>query len=191
MYGIPVLGGAVLLQSNGIPTGANFLVIAAGAFASAGEFNLAALFIWVWLFNIAGDSLGYYLWNGFGARMLEKMTYLERFLSFSLLKCSHYLEKYGQSGLFITRFPVSGLGPPMNFLTGLTGYGYKRFLAAVIPGEFLWTAFNLGMGYWFGDSWETIGTIVNDYLSWILTISALLLVVYLLYKMLRNYNYRH
>lgn len=190
MYGIPVLGGAVLLQSNGIPTGSNFMVIAAGAFASAGEFNLAGLFIWVWLFNIVGDSIGYYLWNSFGARMLEKMTYLERLLSSSLIKSSHYLEKYGQSSLFITRFPVSGLGPPMNILTGLTGYSFPRFLAAIIPGEFLWTAFNLGMGYWFGDSWETIGIIVNDYLSWILSLSALILVVYVLYKMLRNHH-RH
>jgi membrane-associated protein len=190
IYGIPVLGGAVLLQSNGIPTGANFLVIAAGAFAYAGEFDMLALFIWVWLFNIIGDSVGYYLWNGFGARLLDKLTYLEKYLSSSLIKSRYYLEKYGQTSLLITRFLVSGLGPPMNILSGLTGYSFRRFLIAIVPGEFLWTGFNLGMGYWFGDSWETVGIIMNQYLSWILSISGLVLVVYVLYKMLRNHGHR-
>jgi len=190
MYGIPVLGGTILLQSNGIPTGANFLVIAAGAFAYAGEFNVVSLFFWVWLFNIIGDSAGYYLWNSFGAHLLEKSTFLERLLSSSLIKSAHYLEKYGQSSLLITRFPISGLGPPMNILSGLTGYNYSRFLIAIIPGELLWTGFNLGMGYWFGDAWETVGVIVNQYLSWILSITALTLVLYALYRQLRNHNQR-
>ncbi len=191
IYGIPVLGVAVLFQSNGIPTGANFLVIAAGAFAYAGEFNMLSLFLWVWLFNIIGDGVGYYLWNGFGILLLEKLTFAEKLLSASLIKSRHYLEKYGQSSLLITRFPVSGLGPPMNILAGLTDYNIKRFLIAIVPGEFLWTGFNLGMGYWFGDSWETIGIIMNHYLYWILSLTALAFVVYALLKQLHNHNQRN
>lgn len=191
MYGIPVLGGTILLQSNGIPTGSNFLVIAAGAFAYAGEFNVFSLFFWVWVFNIIGDSVGYYLWNSYGAYLLEKQNFLERLLSAPLLKATHYLDKYGQSSLLITRFPISGLGPPMNILAGLTGYNYSRFLIAIVPGELLWTGFNLGMGYWFGDAWETIGTIMNQYLSWILSVAALILVLYVLFKQLRNYYHNN
>lgn len=186
MYGIPVLGGTILLQSNGIPTGSNFLVIAAGAFAYAGEFNVISLFFWIWMFNIIGDSVGYYFWNSYGSYLLGKRNFLERLLAAPLLKATHYLEKYGQSSLFITRFPISGLGPPMNILSGLTGYNYSRFLIAIIPGEFLWTGFNLGMGYWFGDAWETVGTLMNQYLSWILSVAALILVIYALYKQLCN-----
>lgn len=187
LYGIPVLGGTILLQSNGFPTGANFLVIAAGAFAYAGEFNVISLFLWVWIFNIVGDSVGYLFWNSYGAYLLEKRIFLERLLASPLIKATHYLEKYGQSSLLITRFPISGLGPPMNILSGLTGYNYSRFLMAIVPGEFLWTGFNLGMGYWFGDSWETVGLIMNRYLSWILSIAALILVIYVLFKQLRNH----
>lgn len=188
MYGIPVLGATILLQSNGIPTGANFLVIAAGAFAYAGEFNVIPLFLWVWLFNVIGDSTGYYLWKGLGSYLMERLTWVERLLSSPLTKSARYLEKYGQSGLVITRFPVSGLGPPMNILSGLTGYDYSRFLLAIIPGEFLWTGFNIGLGYWFGDAWETAGNLVNQYLGWILSITALILVLYALLKQLRIYS---
>lgn len=187
MYGIPVLGGTILLQCNGIPTGANLLVIAAGAFAYAGEFNMIPLFFWVWIFNIIGDSVGYYLWNKYGAYLIKKRNWVERLLAAPLLKAKHYLERYGQSSLLITRFPISGLGPSMNILSGLTGYNYSRFLIAIVPGEFLWTSFNLGMGYWFGDSWETVGIIMNQYLSWILSVAALLLVIYVLLKQLRNH----
>jgi membrane-associated protein len=191
IYGIPVLGVTVLLQSNGIPTGANFLVIAAGAFAYAGEFNMLSLYLWVWLFNIIGDCVGYYLWNWFGSFLMEKLSFADKFLAPSLTKSAQYLEKYGQASLLITRFPVSGLGPPMNILAGLTRYNIKRFLIAIVPGEFLWTGFNLGMGYWFGDSWETVGLIMNQYLSWILSITALAFVVYALLRQLRIHKLRN
>jgi len=82
----------------------------------------------VWFFNIVGDSIVFWFWKGYGHCLLEKLTSSKRLLASSLKKSAHYLDKYGQSSLIITRFPLSGLGPPMNILTGLTGYGYSRFL---------------------------------------------------------------
>jgi membrane-associated protein len=186
MYGIPILGGAVILQCNGIPTGANYMVIAAGSFAYAGEINLWYLGIWVWLFNIIGDSIGYLFWKGHGHYILDKLPFVNRLLESSLKKTSKSLEKYGHLSLVITRFPLSGFGPPMNILTGLIKYGFSRFLIAIIPGELLWTAFNLGMGYWFGDSWETIGQTINQFGLWFLLIVALLFVIYMLIRQLRS-----
>lgn len=189
VYGIPVLGVTIILQSNAIPTGANFLVIAAGALAYAGDFSLLSLLLWVWMFNIIGDSLGYWIWKSYGQYILRKFRFSRRLLAYSLRKSAYYMERYGQTSLIITRFPLSGLGPPMNFLTGLTGYGYGRFLVAIVPGEFLWTAFNLGLGYWFGDAWEIAGNTVNQYLLWILSISALAFVLWLLIRTIQKHNH--
>jgi len=189
LYGIPVLGVTIILQSNAIPTGANFLVIAAGALAYAGDFTLLALLLWVWLFNIIGDSLGYWIWKSYGQYILRKFRFSRRLLAYSLRKSAYYMEKYGPASLIITRFPLSGLGAPMNFLTGLTGYGYGRFLMAIVPGEFLWTIFNLGLGYWFGDAWESAGNTVNQYLLWILSVSSLAFVVWLLVRTIQNHNH--
>jgi membrane-associated protein len=189
IYNIPVLGVTIILQSNAIPTGSNFLVIAAGALAYAGDFSLLYLLLWVWLFNVIGDSLGYWIFKGYGRYILEKFRLSRRLLNYSLRKSARYMEKYGQASIIITRFPLSGLGAPMNFLTGLTGYGYGRFLLAIVPGELLWTMFNLGLGYWFGDAWESIGNTVNQYMQWIISVGALALVLYLLILQLRNHYF--
>lgn len=186
-YGIPVLGGTIILQCGGIPTGANYLVIAAGAFAYAGEFNLTSLFLWVWFFNIVGDSLVYWLWKHFGLILHDKIFSSKRWFVYSMGKSARYLNKYGMTSLLISRFPLSGLGPPLNILTGMTNYNYARFVAAIIPGELLWTMFNLGVGYWFGDSWETIGYIINDYLKWLVAVTALIWVLTMLYRTIHRH----
>jgi membrane-associated protein len=186
-YGIPVLGGTIILQCGGIPTGANYLVIAAGAFAYAGEFSLPSLLLWVWFFNIAGDSLVYWFWKRFGQYLQDNVFSSKRWFAYSMGKSARYLNKYGQASLLISRFPLSGLGPPLNILTGLINYSYSRFLVAIIPGELLWTGFNLGAGFWFGDAWETIGNIINDYLKWIVAMASLLWVLYMLYRTIRRH----
>ena len=119
----------------------------------------------------------------------EKIQILQATLSLLPEKIRLLYGKIGQTSLIITRFPLSGLGPPMNFLTGLTGYGYGRFLVAIVPGEFLWTAFNLGLGYWFGDAWEIVGNTVNQYMLWILSVSALIFVLWLLIRTIQKHNH--
>jgi len=190
-YGIPVLGATIVLQCGGIPTGANYLVIAAGAFAYAGEFNLTSLILWVWFFNIAGDSLVYWLWKHFGGFLHDEIFSSKRWFVYAMGKSARFLERYGRASLLISRFPLSGLGPPLNILTGMTNYNYVRFLTAIIPGELLWTGFNLGAGFWFGDAWETIGSVINDYLKWIIAVASLLWVLFMLWRAIRRHYVLH
>jgi membrane-associated protein len=186
IYGIPVLGVTIIIGSNALPSGAIFLAIAAGAFAYAGDFNLWHLLLWVWLFNVIGDYSSYWLWRAFGQPILNKLPFARHYLALGLRKSAHYLEKFGLTSVFITRFPLAGLGPPMNILSGLSGYSSPRFLLAVIPGDLLYSAFTLGIGYWFGDAWESVGYIVNQYIQWISSSSALAFVLWLLIRQVRR-----
>lgn len=189
IFGIPVLGIAIIIGSNALPSGAIFLAIAAGAFAYAGDFNLWSLLLWVWFFNTIGDFSSYWLWRSLGSTILSKFKFPRHYLALGLRKAGYYLDNYGLLSIFITRFPLAGLGPPMNILAGLSKYGFLRFTLAIIPGDLLYSAFTVGIGYWFGDAWESVGNTVNQYSQWISSLAALAVVLWLLARTIQNHNH--
>lgn len=190
IYGIPVLGVAIIIGSNAIPSGAILLAIAAGAFAYAGDFNFWHLLLWVWLFNVIGDCSSYWIWHTFGRSILDNFKSYRHHLTLGLRKSAHYMERYGFASVFITRFPLAGLGPPMNILSGLSNYSSPKFILAIIPGDLIYSAFTLGIGYWFGDAWESAGQTVNQYSQWITSLTALAFVLWLLLHQIWIRNHR-
>ena len=77
----------------------------------------------------------------------------------------------------------------MNILSGLSKYGFLRFTLAIIPGDLVYSAFTLGIGYWFGDAWQSVGNTVNQYSQWISSLSALALVLWILVRTIQNHNH--
>jgi len=184
-YNVLFLAGLILLQNNGIPVGANFLVIVSGAFAYGGEFNIAILLGQVWFFTLLGDSLSYWLWRKGGGYLKSKYPRLGSRIDSGVSKADAYFDKYGKITVFFTRFPLSALGPLVNISAGTSKFNYKVFLVYAFLGEFLWVSFNLGIGYWFGDSVEQIATLINQMGVLTLLIVALVVIAFLsrqLYK---------
>ncbi|MEQ8236722.1 MAG: VTT domain-containing protein [Syntrophomonadaceae bacterium] len=186
MYGIPVLGISIIIGSNAIPSGAIILAVAAGAFAYAGDFVFWQLLLWVWFFNVLGDTSSYWIWRAFGPAIREKFLSTSHYLALSMRQAAEYLEKYGLASIFISRFPLAGLGPPINILSGLSAYHYPRFMLAIVPGDLIYSAFTLGVGYWFGDAWQAAGSTLNQYSQLISAVTALIVVLWLLWPQVRK-----
>lgn len=181
-YGILILGPAIIVQSNGIPVGANLMTLATGAFAYAGEIELSSMALSVLFFLVIGDSLSYTLWRFLGNSAIRRFPRLDAWICPRVGKARLTMDKYGWWSLLFTRFPFSALGPPMNILSGLTEYRFHRFLAASIIGESFWTGSYLGLGFYFGDSWEDIMDLLTEFgqMMWLLAVLAVIL--YLLFR---------
>ncbi len=185
-YGLAVLGMAIILQTNGIPVGANFLVMAAGAFAFAGEFNIVVLTIGVWSFLLLGDISSYLLWRYLGNAACQRYPGLEASLESRLKRAAGLFKKYGVVAIVFTRFPVSVLSIAINIVSGTTSFRLPRFIAAAAIGETMWAGFNVGLGYWFGDSWQDISSLLPATGQWIALLLVLTLVLYLIRHSLRK-----
>jgi len=189
-YGIGLLGAAIILQTNGIPIGANFMVMAAGAFAYAGEYSLGWLALMVWAFLITGDITSYLLWRFLGNRMNERFPSFRHSIQPRLLRAGRIFDKYGALTVTFTRFPVSALSVAINIISGTTNFRMTRFMLAAALGELLWVAFNLGVGYWFGDSWEDIGPLLSAAGQWLALLLVLLLVIYYLKRVIASHRHK-
>ena len=185
-YGLWLLSLSIILQCNGIPTGANIMVMAAGAFSFAGEINMVSLSLTVFISNIVGDLSSYYLWKYLGSWILMHFPRLQGQIDVGLNKASDFLERFGFLAIVFTRFPLSALALVTNIVAGMTAYPLSKFILADAIGEMMWTAFNLGLGYWFGDSWEEANTILSQFGIWVLLVVAFVIVFYLSARQLKR-----
>lgn len=186
-YGIPILCVAIVLQTNGVPVGANFLVMAAGAFAFAGEYNVFLLAAVVWLFLMIGDISSYFLWKCLGNAFCVRFPRIHTSLQPRLKRAGGLFDRYGAVAVVFSRFPVSVLSIAINIISGTTSFNLHRFILAAAAGETLWAGFNVGLGYWFGDSWQDISALLPATGQWIALILILGMVIYLIKHNLKKY----
>lgn len=184
-YGYPVLGLTIFVAAIGIPLPISFMLLAAGAFAALGDFNVFLLGVIAVMASTSGDQIGYLLGRSVGTRILAWLGRPRRFnpISQQTLEHAHvYFTKSGGLAIFLSRFIVSALGGSINLLSGAEVYPYHRFLLYDISGEVCAAIIPLTLGYIFGASWEAVG----DVLGMIsLLIVGLLVAAYLTYRLTR------
>jgi len=185
-YNIWFLSIIIVLQCIGIPTGASLLVIASGAFAYAGEFNVVILLLEIWFFSWLGDIIAYIMWKVIGDKALNRQSKIKTYFQPKILKAKSYLIKHGRSSVFFSRFLISAMGPFVNAAAGISGYKLWTFSLFVALGELFWTCIYLGLGYWFGDSFETIVPIVTEFGQFLTYIAILFIALYFFIKAIRN-----
>lgn len=177
LYKYAVLFFVVTSASFGLPIPATALLIAAGAFAAQGYFDLYSIFIYGFFASILGDIAGYFISFRYGRNIfirvgLKGLLTSPRFQALETLFAHH-----STSTIFSSRFLTTSLGPSVNILSGLTKISYKKFLFYDIVGELLYVVLFSGLGYIFSDQWETISQISGD-MSTILVLAILLLVLF-------------
>lgn len=181
-YNIWFLPVMILLQGFGIPTFPSVLVMASGAFAYEGEFNVIILFIRVWLFIIAADSITYWVWRSFGEYLFNKHEKVENYFKPKLHNAELYLEKRGKLAVFFTRFVICAMSPLVNAVAGLSEYKFFQFISVAAAGDIIWTFMYVGLGYWFGDSWEEAASIASKFGQLITLLVSLIVMIYVAKK---------
>jgi len=185
LYGYPALWLCVFIAAFGAPLPTALVLLAAGAFAALGDFNIFLLVAVASSASICGDNCGYLLGRKVGSGLLVWLSKKRRirFISPQVLERSQeYFQRHGAWAILISRCVLTAFGGCINILAGAERYSYRRFLLYDIIGEILGAALPLTLGYIFGASWETIGTLLTT-LS--LLVVALLVVIYLTVQFVR------
>jgi membrane protein DedA with SNARE-associated domain len=162
LYGYPVLFGAVLAGSLGVPIPNNLLILAAGGFAAEGELDLVAVLAVVLVAAVIGDCVvfGAAWWLGEHAVVRHGAR-----VGLTESRLAAARRRFGAGiglGVFVTRWLLTPLSLPAGVLAGVGRYPPAAFVACAVAGEVLWTALFVGLGYLFGDSWSGIMEIVQD-----------------------------
>jgi membrane-associated protein len=186
-YGYVALWITIFVAAVGIPIPITLLLLAAGAFAALGDFNLALLFVISFSALICGDNTGYWIGRIWGSRALNWIERSKRWNRLvpprRIVQSRQYFRRRGGWALFLSRFLFSAFGGIINLLSGSELYPYPYFLIFDSSGEALGAIIPLSLGYIFGASWEAVGDVLG-YSSFL--ILSLLIVILLVSRLIRN-----
>ncbi len=184
LYGYPMLWCSVFVAAIGIPFPISLILLAAGAFASLGDFNIVLLALLTVSASTGGDTIGYFIGRKLGSRLLDWLGRKQKFRIISpktIIQAQDYFKRRGVWAIFLSRFLFTGLGSIVNLIAGAEVYPYKRFLLFDFLGEFVGALIPLTLGFVFEESWEAVGAVLGAFSLLMLTllITAILIVVLL------------
>jgi membrane protein DedA with SNARE-associated domain len=157
-YGTPLIGLILFLGALGFPVGASVVVIAAGAFSQQGVLNWYEVIV----IGLAGAALGDTLSYGMGH--YAKGWVEQRFgNSPAWVNASRSFHKSAGLAIYLTRWLVTAVAIPTNWIAGGSGYKYSRFMVYDVGGEITWLVLYGGLGYWFGSQWELVYDFISNF----------------------------
>jgi membrane protein DedA with SNARE-associated domain len=65
--------------------------------------------------------------------------------------------------IYLTRWLVTAIAIPTNWIAGGSGYKFSRFMFYDISGELTWLVLYGGLGYWFGSQWELVYEFISNF----------------------------
>jgi membrane-associated protein len=187
--GYPVLGMTVFVAAAGMPLPTSLLLLASGAFAAVGDFNLALLLLIAISASVCGDNLGYWIGRLWGTKVLN---WLERPRRRSLIspriveRARREFVQHGGWAVFLSRFLFSALGGVINLLAGADLYPYRRFLVFDAFGEALGEGIPIVLGYAFAASWQEVGDLLGAFSSLILVLLVMIGLTIYLIRLIRH-----
>jgi membrane-associated protein len=167
-YGAPLFGITLLFAAVGFPLPSTLLVVAAGAFGRQGTLDIASASIYGLVGAITGDCLSYAI--GHFAR-----TWVQRRFSGSnlWLKAQLTFSQRGGLAVYLTRFLLTSIALPTNLIAGSSNYTFRRYFSYVLAGEATWIVIYGGLGYLFGNQWEMISDVLNNFGGFALGLAAI------------------
>jgi membrane protein DedA with SNARE-associated domain len=141
------------LAALALPLPASTILAAAGAFAAQGYFSIYTVLGVAFLGNITGDVIGYFVAHRYGVVFLRKIGF-EKILASKLYRLLNgYMEHFSYSLIFFSRF-LTGVGPLVNILSGITSVRYGVFFGIGVLGEAVYVLLYGLVGYFLGSEWE-------------------------------------
>ncbi|MEI6378217.1 MAG: DedA family protein [Candidatus Falkowbacteria bacterium] len=179
----------VAVAALGVPLPASMLLVAAGAFAVQGYFDIKFVLLAAFLGCVLGDSVGYGLSSRYGQAVLIRIGLGRIFRSRRYLAIEKIFDMHSGKIIFLSRFLVSSVGPAVNVLSGIAWIKARRFYLAMISGEAVYVLMYCTVGYVLGSEWEEIINILEN-LGVIIGLSVLLGLGLIYYQWRRMKNKR-
>lgn len=129
-----------------VPVPTSFLLLTAGALSGTGHLHLPLLVLAAALGGTLGDLAAFSLARRVGPWLNRPGSRAAT----ALIRARRFLDRRGMMAVFLSRWLITPLGPPTNYVAGAAGLPLPRFLAASAAGEVVWAVLHLLAGHVFG-----------------------------------------
>jgi membrane-associated protein len=173
-----LLVGALVAAEASIMLGFVFpgetAAIIGGVLASKGGVSLAGITVCVVLCAIVGDSIGYWVGDKWGAKILQFGPLRKRQKGVEVALAQ--LKRRGAVAVFVGRF-TAFLRAVIPGLAGLSKMRYRIFLPANALGGICWGVLFVLLGYFLGERVEKATGIASDILLGLIVVAIVVLFI--------------
>ena len=157
------------------------IVISFGAFAPnvAGLIRVMAI---VYAATLIGDISIFFIARAFSKPVLKFLRNF-RWYNKNEGKARALLSRYEFYMVFLSRFSTTEISLVINYISGFERLNPKKFILAVVLGEFVYAVSYPLLGYIFRDTWKSIIGLIQGFI-WIILLAILL--IYLLKKFIQS-----
>ena len=185
-YGLPAVAIILALGQFGVPLPTSFGLLMVGAFAAQGDTDLMTAFGWTFIACICGDQSGYFTGRFLSRRISETQSRWTRKLDKMVEKARPILTRWGGTGVFLTRWLFTPVGPALNVAAGATRLPWAVFTFWGFAGEAIWVTIYLALGYLFSSNIETLANVLANASLALVFATVAALIGWRLYKILRE-----
>jgi membrane protein DedA with SNARE-associated domain/rhodanese-related sulfurtransferase len=180
-HGLPIVFAAVFLEQIGLPLPALPWLLAAGALAASGEYSSISGIGLTVLACVIADTFWFYLGRHRGIQVLGWLCRISLEPDSCVRRTSKVFTHHGKSGLIMAKF-VPGLNTLAPPLAGMSGISTIQFVTIDAFASLLYGATIIGLGYFFSNQIEQIGTAIAHIGVSTLCLLSGLAALYIAYK---------
>ena len=144
-----------------LPLPASLFMLAAGAFAAAGDLAVLPLWIGALCGALLGDQCGFWLGRGFGPHVLARLRRRRRTAAL-VNRAVDWLDQRRLPAIFLSRWLVSALCPYVNFSAGAARITWPGFTLPAVAGTCIWVSIYIGLGYSFSSHIQELGSVLGN-----------------------------
>ena len=176
-YGLPALFIILMIAQAGVPMPITLVLIIIGSIVGQGDLPLLQVIVLGAAGAATGDLIGYTLGRTGGRRLITSFSNRSGDDD-NLKKAERFSRRWGDMGIFLSRWLVTPLGPWLNLTSGATLYPPHRFMFWVLMGEIVWVFLFVMLGWIFSDRvqyitdlmgnliWVIFGLFIAGFLAW-------------------------
>lgn len=185
LYKYWALFGITFVAALIFPVPPGTLIMATSAFAYQGYFDFRLVLLAAIAGNIAGDNLGYWLARRYGVPVLSRIGFRKVLASSRFKSVEALVRKRPGFILFVSRFEVF-TNLSVNIIAGLSKVPYRKYFVYSAIGEICQVTLYGSIGYFFGNSWDRIGTKIGHTFLIIIIVAIALLIIF--WKQIRKHE---
>jgi membrane protein DedA with SNARE-associated domain/rhodanese-related sulfurtransferase len=189
-HGLPLVFAAVFLEQLGLPIPAFPWLLAAGALAAVGKFNLVVGLLVTVLACLLADGIWFYLGRYRGNQVVALLCRISLEPDSCVRRTQNVFTKYGLRGVLVAKFipGMSTVAPP---LAGMSGMSAALFLSVDAAGSVLYGGCLLVCGYLFSQQIDQVVGAMGRIGGSALTLVAVIAAVYIAYRFWQRQRLLH